>query len=108
MKILKNYKIIDESICLYEKENLESYPYLLIFDISNIEYIICKYEIIEKENFLIIDIERDYDYLTDEILGHDIEIIGFLESVPYNYEHEESIIQKYEAEKTIKERFNEI
>lgn len=101
MKTIKNYKIEDERIILPEKENLKEYPYILIFDKTYTEYIMCKYEIQEKGNFLLIDIEDDYQYLTDGIMGHDIEIIGFLESIPYNHENEENIIYRYEAEKEI-------
>lgn len=99
MKTINNYKIADERIILLEKEDLKEYPYILIFDKTNIEYIICKYETQEKGNFLLIDIESDYNYLTDGIMKFDIEIIGFFECIPYNGEYLESEMYRLEHEK---------
>ena len=103
MKTIK-YEIKNERISVQsdidEKELLE-YPYILIYDKTHREYIACNYNLYHEGNLEIIwfiDIQDDYNYLTDEILGIEIEIIGFLETIPYNYEHEENVMYKREYE----------
>lgn len=108
-----NYEIKNERISVQsdinEKELLE-YPFILIYDKTHREYIVCNYNLYYEENLEIIwfiDIQDDYNYLTDEILGIEIEIIGFLETIPYNYEHEEEIMYKREYEKELIAKLND-
>lgn len=97
MKTIK-YEIKNERISVQSKideKEMKQYPFILIYDKTNKEYIICSYNLYYEENLEIIwfiDLEEDYNYLTDKFLGYDIEIIGFLESIPYNYEYEENIM----------------
>jgi hypothetical protein len=108
MKILKNYTLKDEiiSIPFEETINLEKYPFILIYEKVNKEYTLCRYNLFYEENWFI-DLEDDYNWLTDEILGLEIEIIGFLESIPYNYESLENHMYKIEYEKDLCKKLNE-
>lgn len=111
MKTIK-YEIKNERISVQEEidlEDMKEYTYILIFDKTNKEYIVCRYNLYYEENLELIwfiDLESDYNYLVDKFLGYDIEIIGFLESFPYNYEQEETIMFRKEAEKEIIEKEN--
>jgi hypothetical protein len=108
-----NYEIKHERILVQsdiDENEMREYPYILIYDKSHREYIICNYTLYYEENLEIIwfiDIQDDYNYLTDSILGIEIEIIGFLETIPYNYEHEENIMYKREYEKELIEKLND-
>jgi len=111
--ITVKYTIKNERISIQsdiDAKEMREYPYILIYDKTNREYVICSYTLYYEENLEVIwfiDIERDYDYLTDSILGHDIEIIGFLETIPYNYENEENNMYKREYEKDLCKQLNE-
>ena len=113
MKTLK-YEIKNERISVQEEVNIEEmkeYPFMLIYDKTHREYTICRYNLYYEENLEIIwfiDIEDDYNFCTDEILGFDIEIIGFLETIPYNYEHDEEIMYKREYEKELVTKLNDM
>lgn len=113
MKTLK-YEIKNERISVQEEVNIEEmkkYPFMLIYDKTHREYTICRYNLYYEENLEIIwfiDIEDDYNFYTDEILGFDIEIIGFLETIPYNYEHDEEIMYKREYEKELVTKLNDM
>jgi len=109
MKTIK-YEIKHERILVKSKikeNDFLEYPYILIYDKTHREYIICNYTLYYEENLEIIwfiDIQDDYNYLTDSIMGIEIEIIGFLETIPYNYEYEENVMYKREYEKELLEK----
>lgn len=112
MKILKNYTLKNEKISIPSEEiiNLENYPYILIYENVNKEYTLCRYNLYYEENLEVIwfiDLEDDYNWLTDEIMGLEIEIIGFLESIPYNYESLENHMYRMEYEKDLCKKLNE-
>jgi hypothetical protein len=77
MKTIK-YEIKHERILVQsdiDENDFLEYPYILIYDKTHREYIICNYTLYFEENLEIIwfiDIEKDYDYLTDSILGIEI------------------------------------
>ncbi len=111
MKMLKNYTLKNERISIPSEEivSLENYPYILIYEKVNKEYTLCRYNLYYEENLEIIwfiDLEDDYNWLTDEIMGLEIEIIGFLESIPYNYENLENHMYRMEYEKDLCKKLN--
>lgn len=104
----KSYKIGWDRIFINKKSIPDSkYKFILIMDMNTSEYYLSKFTIKVDENLedlFIINIEDDYNFLTDQFMRFDIKIIGFLERLPYSIEYEQDVINRYESERKIREK----